>query len=104
MTAAPQDAHKYAFCSGDGWARRAEDAVLHGCIPVLIQDRVEEKFSSVVNYSAFALRIAEADIEKVRAVLCPRPAVHGSFVRTTLEAVQAQSGCLLPVLRRSCCR
>jgi Exostosin family len=40
--------------------------VLHGCIPVLIQDRVEEKFSNVVDYTAFALRIAEADIEQVR--------------------------------------
>lgn len=39
--------------------------MLHGCIPVLIQDRVEEKFSSVVDYAAFALRIAEADIEQV---------------------------------------
>ena len=54
--------------SGDGWARRVEDAVLHGCIPVIIQDAVEEKFSNVVDYAAFALRIAEDDIEQVR---CP---------------------------------
>ena len=43
--------------------------MLHGCIPVIIQDRVEEKFSNVVDYAAFALRIAEADIEQVRMLL-----------------------------------
>jgi Exostosin family len=57
-------------CAGDGWARRAEDAVLHGCIPVIIMDRVEEKFSNVVDYGAFSLRIAEVDAEKVRPNKC----------------------------------
>lgn len=51
--------------AGDGWARRAEDAVLHGCIPVIIMDAVEEKFSGIVDYSQFSLRIPEADVEQV---------------------------------------
>ena len=25
---------------GDGWARRADDAILHGCLPVIVQDGV----------------------------------------------------------------
>ena len=52
--------------------------MLHGCIPVLIQDRVEEKFSNVVDYAAFALRIAEADIEQVR---CCSELGHHPFKR-----------------------
>lgn len=58
--------HQCGF-SGDGWARRAEDAVLHGCIPVIIMDGVEEKFSGVVDYGAFSLRVPESDIEQVRS-------------------------------------
>ncbi len=28
-------------CTGDGWSPRLEDAVLHGCIPVIIMDDVQ---------------------------------------------------------------
>lgn len=68
--------------TGDGWARRAEDAILHGCIPVIIQDRVEEKFSNIVDYSAFSLRIAEADIERVNSVCSVAVAPLYSFEST----------------------
>jgi len=51
--------------TGDGFSRRAEDSILHGCIPVIIMDDVEEKFSTIVDYSNFSVRIAEQDIAKV---------------------------------------
>ena len=57
----------YAACAGDGFSRRAEDSILHGCIPVIIMDDVDEKFSTVVDYSKFSVRIAESDVAKVLA-------------------------------------
>ena len=56
---------------GDGWSRRAEDAILHGCIPVIIMDNVDEKFSTVVDYSKFSVRILEKDIPKVTTGVTP---------------------------------
>ena len=34
--------------SGDGWSARLEDAVLHGCIPVIIIDNVHVVFESIL--------------------------------------------------------
>jgi Exostosin family len=56
--------------TGDGWASRLEDSLLHGTIPVIIQDGVAEKFHGVVDYAAISVRIAEADIERVRVQEC----------------------------------
>ena len=38
---------------------------MHGCLPVIIMDNVDEKFANVVDYDAFSVRIAERDIAKV---------------------------------------
>lgn len=46
-------------CAGDGWSARAEDAILHGCIPLVIQDNVMVVFEQLLEWDAFALRIAE---------------------------------------------
>ena len=58
----------WCLYAGDGFSRRAEDSILHGCIPVIIMDDVDEKFSTVVDYSKFSVRIAEKDIAKVRTL------------------------------------
>ena len=42
---------------GDGWSGRAEDAVLHGCVPVVIMDGVHVVFESVLDWSSFSVRI-----------------------------------------------
>lgn len=44
---------------GDGWSPRAEDAISHGCIPVLIMDDVDPVFASVLDWPSFSIRIAE---------------------------------------------
>ena len=44
---------------GDGFSSRAEDAVLQGCLPVVIMDDVEPTFSNILDWSAFSIRIAE---------------------------------------------
>ncbi|KAK2080888.1 hypothetical protein QBZ16_000742 [Prototheca wickerhamii] len=34
---------------GDGWTTRVEDAMLHGCIPVLIMDGVDPIYANLIN-------------------------------------------------------
>ncbi|KAG2450529.1 hypothetical protein HYH02_005030 [Chlamydomonas schloesseri] len=60
------------FClvaPGDGWSPRLEDAVLHGCIPVIIADRVHAVFDSVLDVNAFSVRVPEADVHRVMEIL-----------------------------------
>ncbi|GFR49991.1 hypothetical protein Agub_g12137 [Astrephomene gubernaculifera] len=59
---------KSVFClvlPGDGWSPRLEDAVLHGCIPVIIMDDVQVVFESILDVTAFSIRIAQKDLAKV---------------------------------------
>ncbi len=59
--------HRMRLCgvsvSGDGWSARAEDAVLHGCIPVVIMDNVDPIFTNILDWESFSIRIPE--------VICP---------------------------------
>jgi hypothetical protein len=60
------------FClvaPGDGWSSRAEDSILHGCIPVVIMDGVHSLFEGILDWSAFSIRIAEADMSKTVDIL-----------------------------------
>ncbi|KAG2488354.1 hypothetical protein HYH03_013044 [Edaphochlamys debaryana] len=53
------------FCvvvGGDGYAMRFEDAVLHGCIPLIIMDRTHVIFESILDIDSFAIRINEASV------------------------------------------
>ncbi|GIL74998.1 hypothetical protein Vretifemale_4847 [Volvox reticuliferus] len=60
------------FCivaAGDGWSARMEDAVLHGCIPVIIIDNVHVVFESIVQVDAFTVRIDEAQLPMIVDIL-----------------------------------
>eukprot|EP00798_Chlamydomonas_sp_ICE-L_P001799 gene1799-33219_t len=60
------------FClvaPGDGWSARAEDAVLHGCIPLVIMDNVHAVFESILDWDTFSLRINEASIPHIPKIL-----------------------------------
>jgi Exostosin family len=51
------------FCAaapGDGFSTRAEDAILSGCLPVVICDNVDEKFAHVLDWGAHALHTRTA--------------------------------------------
>eukprot|EP00201_Polytomella_parva_P014690 CAMPEP_0175050468 /NCGR_PEP_ID=MMETSP0052_2-20121109/7275_1 /TAXON_ID=51329 ORGANISM="Polytomella parva, Strain SAG 63-3" /NCGR_SAMPLE_ID=MMETSP0052_2 /ASSEMBLY_ACC=CAM_ASM_000194 /LENGTH=861 /DNA_ID=CAMNT_0016314673 /DNA_START=726 /DNA_END=3311 /DNA_ORIENTATION=+ len=53
------------FCvvaPGDGFSSRLEDAVLHGCIPIIFQDRVHVAFESILDIDSFAVRMSESAI------------------------------------------
>ena len=84
------DLARSQFCvvppGGDGWSSRADDAVRHGCIPVIIMDNVHMPFESVIDYAAFALRVPEKDVERLDTIL---RAVTPARQRTMREAMAA---------------
>ncbi|KAI3973582.1 hypothetical protein MKW92_033308 [Papaver armeniacum] len=60
------------FCGvlpGDGWSGRMEDSVLHGCIPVIIQDGIFLPYENVLNYQSFSIRISEDKIPDLIKIL-----------------------------------
>ncbi|KXZ50749.1 hypothetical protein GPECTOR_15g434 [Gonium pectorale] len=60
------------FCfvlPGDGWSPRLEDAVLHGCIPVIIMDDVQAVFESILEVSTFTVRLSQRDLPRVVELL-----------------------------------
>ncbi|KAG2488349.1 hypothetical protein HYH03_013039 [Edaphochlamys debaryana] len=55
------------FCPvlpGDGYAMRFEDAVLHGCLPLIIMDRTHALFESILDIDSFSIRIKEAAVDE----------------------------------------
>ncbi|GFR45050.1 hypothetical protein Agub_g6421 [Astrephomene gubernaculifera] len=55
------------FCvvvPGDGFSMRFEDAVLHGCLPLILMDHTHAVFESVVDIDAFSLRINEEAVDE----------------------------------------
>ena len=49
---------------GDGYAMRAEDAILHGCIPLVVMDGVDAVFESILDWSRFSVRLPSSDIPR----------------------------------------
>jgi Exostosin family len=58
---------------GDGWSARVDDAVVHGCIPVIVMDDVHVSFKSIIDISLFTLRITFDDIERIPEMLLAVP-------------------------------
>ncbi len=54
---------------GDGWSARAEDAVLHGCIPLIVMDNVHAVFESILELDDFSVRIKESAVEDIPSIL-----------------------------------
>ena len=62
-------------------------------------DNVDEKFANVVDYDAFSVRIAEADIDKVRGAVDPTAGFHPrSRTRAALRVYPMLMAALLAVL------
>jgi len=67
------------FClvfMGDGWSARFDDAVVHGCIPVILMDDIHVSFESIIDISLFSLRITFNDIERIPELLLAVPNVE----------------------------
>ena len=63
------------FCGvlpGWGWSGRMEDAVLHGCIPVILQDGVHTPWETVLDWQAYSLRVPRHEmgglLERLQAI------------------------------------
>jgi hypothetical protein len=54
---------------GDGWSARAEDSILHGCIPVLISDNVEPVLHGAVDWSKFSVRVPQKQLADLPHIL-----------------------------------
>lgn len=85
------DAH---FClvppGGDGWSSRLDDAVRHGCIPVVLMDGVRMPWEEDLAFEQFGIRIPEAELERADEILRAvsderrvrmRLALHGVWTR-----------------------
>lgn len=60
------------FCPvlmGEGFTTRFEDAVMHGCIPVVIMDDVLGDFETILRIEEFSLRVSFADMSKLPEIL-----------------------------------
>eukprot|EP00877_Chromochloris_zofingiensis_P008503 jgi/Chrzof1/3906/Cz13g12250.t1 len=63
-----------AAAVGDGFSARAEDAILHGCLPVIIMDRVHAIFESIMEYDLFSVRIKQDSMHLLPEILTSIPA------------------------------
>lgn len=54
---------------GHGWGMRLPQAVLAGCVPVVIQEHVFMPYEDVLPYDEFSLRLNNADLPKLREIL-----------------------------------
>ncbi|KXZ54467.1 hypothetical protein GPECTOR_4g532 [Gonium pectorale] len=64
------------FCvvaPGDGWSARLEDAMLHGCVPVVVMDGVRGVFEDQLDFSSFSIRVREDELEGLPARLAAVP-------------------------------
>ncbi|KAL6749482.1 exostosin-like glycosyltransferase [Haematococcus lacustris] len=65
---------KYCLVApGDGWSGRMEDAILHGCVPVIIMDQVHAVFETILDVDQFAVHITEAQMAQLPTILLSIP-------------------------------
>lgn len=78
------------FClvlPGDGWTARMEDAMLHGCIPVVIMDEVHVAFESILDLQALTIRVPQADMARLPEILGGVPEERRGEMRQALAQV-----------------
>eukprot|EP00899_Mesostigma_viride_P028345 jgi/Mesvir1/8696/Mv02633-RA.1 len=78
------------FCGalpGDGWSQGYVRALLHGCIPVVIGDDVDESFSNVLNSSKISVRVLEKDIPNLHEILAAIPQEEIEIMQADIRRV-----------------
>mmetsp|Transcript_26210 Transcript_26210/g.49800 ORF Transcript_26210/g.49800 Transcript_26210/m.49800 type:complete len:577 (-) Transcript_26210:333-2063(-) len=66
------------------WTLRAYQAMMSGCIPVVLADEIEFPYESVLDWRALTVKIAEVDAEKTYAIL---KAIPEDAVKRKQEAI-----------------
>ena len=74
-----------AVATGDGFSMRVEDAMLHGCVPVLIMDNILPVWDPHLRWEEFSVRVAEADIPDIPAILQALDSSGATLVRIACE-------------------
>ncbi|GFR42337.1 hypothetical protein Agub_g3245, partial [Astrephomene gubernaculifera] len=54
---------------GHGWGIRLTHALMHACVPVIIQDKVRQPFEDLLHYPDFSVRVSKADIPRIVEIL-----------------------------------
>ncbi|CAI5461545.1 unnamed protein product [Closterium sp. Yama58-4] len=78
------------FCGvfpSNGFNADMEEAIKHGCIPVIIQDGIHLPFENALDYASFSVRIEERDILNMLTKLKAITAEHGSVLQGTVQKV-----------------
>jgi len=77
---------------GDGWSSRVLDAVVHGCVPVILQDESDMFFEGSFaaaglpfDYSDFSLRLPEAALPNLLQVIDAVPPERLAAMQKTLH-------------------
>ncbi|KAG2488194.1 hypothetical protein HYH03_013188 [Edaphochlamys debaryana] len=68
----PDDMARSKFClapSGYGWGVRLTDAMVTGCVPVIIQDHMYQALWDVLPYEEFSIRISRTDLHRIVEIL-----------------------------------
>jgi hypothetical protein len=55
--------------AGSGFGIRLSIAMVHGCIPVIIQDHVYQPYETIAPYEQFSVRVAKKDIPDLVPIL-----------------------------------
>ncbi|KAG2485164.1 hypothetical protein HYH03_016054 [Edaphochlamys debaryana] len=64
--------HRSKFCfapSGAGWGIRLAEAMVTGCVPVIVQDHVYQALWDVLPYEEFSIRISRAELHGLVNIL-----------------------------------
>jgi len=78
-----------AGMGGEGWGRRTTLSILHGCIPVVIQDDTNQPFEELLDYERFAVRMPSSEIPQLVKKLRAMPLEE-------VKAKQAAMRCVWP--------
>ena len=62
---------KFCLCpeGWHAWNPRPYQAVMLGCIPVLLSEEIELAFEEVIDYSRFMIRVRPADVSNLKSIL-----------------------------------
>ncbi|KAG2488188.1 hypothetical protein HYH03_013182, partial [Edaphochlamys debaryana] len=61
---------KFCFAaSGEGWGARVTQAMLAGCVPVIVQDHIYQALWDVLPYEEFSIRISRPDLHRIVEIL-----------------------------------
>lgn len=96
------DMRESVFCLsplGTGWGLRIVDAMLTGCIPVIVQDGVKQPGDDVLPYPDFAVRIPESSVDQIEEILRaipPQEARPRRRLTPPARCGSAERACTLP--------